>query len=75
MKNSAVAVGTGPSAFVPNSNVTAAQAIVTGFSIVDGLGQPGVAFGSDYANGLGNRMTFALAVFGNAPRSQVRLTG
>jgi hypothetical protein len=65
MMNGGVATGTGPSAFVPNSNVTAAQAIVTGFPSWMGQANPGAAFGSAYANELGNRMTFGVAVFGN----------
>jgi PEP-CTERM motif len=71
MENGGVAVGTGPSAFVPNSNVTAAQAIVTGFPSWMGQANPGAAFGSAYANELGNRMTFALAVFGNGQQFSI----
>ncbi len=65
MMNGGVATGSGPSAFVPNSNVTTAQAIVTGFPSWMGKVDPGTVYGPAYANELGNRMTFALGVVGH----------
>ncbi len=64
MMNGGVATGSGPSAFVPNSSVTASQVIVTGFPSWMGKVDPGTAFGPAYANELGNRMTFAVSVVG-----------
>lgn len=73
MMNGGAATGTGPSAFVPQPNVTSAEAIVTGFPSWKGQADPGAVFGSAYANELGNRMTFALAVLGNG--TQVAIGG
>jgi hypothetical protein len=61
MENNGAATGSGPSAFVPQSNVTASQAIVTGFPSWMGVAGPMGA----YANEEGNRMTFAVSIFGN----------
>ena len=66
MMNGGVATGTGPSAFIPNSNITAAQAIVTGFPSWMGQANPGAVYGPAYANELGNRMTFAVGIVGTA---------
>jgi hypothetical protein len=55
MENGGVATGSGPTAFIPQSNVTAAQAIVTPFPSWMGVAGPTGL----YANELGNRMTFA----------------
>jgi hypothetical protein len=55
MMNGGVATGSGPTAFIPQSNVTSAQAIVTPFPSWMGVAGPTGL----YANELGNRMTFA----------------
>jgi len=61
MENGGTAYGSaGPSAFVPLSNVTAAEGIVTGFPSWMGVAGPTGA----YANELGNRMTFAVSIIG-----------
>ena len=52
----------GPTQFQANSNVTSAEAIVTGFPSWMGQTDPGTVFGPAYANELGNRMTFALGI-------------
>jgi hypothetical protein len=65
MMNGGVATGTGPSAFVPQSNPTAAQGIVTGFPSWLGQADPGTVFGPAYASELGNRMTFGLGIVGS----------
>jgi hypothetical protein len=55
MMNGGVATGSGPTAFIPQSNVTSAQAIVTPFNSWMGVAGPA----APYAAELGNRMTFA----------------
>ena len=69
MMNGGVATGTGPAAFTPNSNVTAAQAIVTGFPSWMGVANPAPT--GAYANELGNRMTFGLAIYGNGTQFSI----
>lgn len=61
MMNGGVPTGSGPTAFIPQSNVTSAQAIVTGFPSWMGVAGPTGA----YANELGNRMTFGLSAISN----------
>jgi PEP-CTERM motif len=60
-------LGSGPTAFVADSNVTTAEAIVTGFSSWMGVADPGGA----YAQEEGNRMTFAVAVNGNGTQFSI----
>jgi hypothetical protein len=55
MMNGGVATGSGPTAFIPQSNVTSAQAIVTPFPSWMGVAGPAAPFAAE----LGNRMTFA----------------
>lgn len=66
MLNNGVAYGTPgtPTYFNPQSNVTSAQAIVTGFPSWLGQVDPGTVYGPAFANELGNRMTFALRIDG-----------
>lgn len=54
-----------PGYFQAQSNVTSAQAIVTGFNSWLGQVNPGVVFGSAFAAELGNRMTFAIKIDGS----------
>jgi hypothetical protein len=61
MMNGGVATGSGPAAFVPQSNVTSAQGVVTGFTSWMGVANPSGA----YANELGNRMSFGLGIIGS----------
>jgi hypothetical protein len=61
MMNGGVATGSGPTAFTPQSNVTSAQGIVTGFTSWMGVANPSGA----YANELGNRMSFGLGIIGS----------
>jgi hypothetical protein len=61
MMNGGVATGSGPGAFTPQSNVTSAQVVVTGFNSWLGVAGPTGA----YAAELGNRMTFAVSVIGS----------
>jgi hypothetical protein len=53
-----------PSYYQAQSIVTAAQGIVTGFPSWMGVADPGTAFGSQFANELGNRMLFGLKIDG-----------
>lgn len=65
MMNGGIATGSGPAAFVPNSNITAAQGIVTGFPSWMGKVDPGNVFGPDYALEHGTRMHFAVSIVGS----------
>jgi hypothetical protein len=65
MMNGGVATGTGPSAFVPQSNLTAPQGIVTGFPSWLGKVDSGTVFGPAYASEGGNRMMFGLGIVGS----------
>lgn len=71
MMNGGVATGSGPSAFTPQSNVTTAQGVVTGFPSWMGQVNPGAVFGPAYAGEYGNRMTFALAIYGNGQQFSI----
>lgn len=53
-----------PTYFQAQSNVTSAEAIVTGFPSWLGRTDPGAVFGPAFAGELGNRMTFALRIDG-----------
>ena len=79
MMNGGVATGSGPAAFTPVTNVTPAQAVVTAFKSWMGVVDPGTAFGTAYANELGNRMTFAVSAISDSLHefsiSQMSFTG
>lgn len=71
MMNGGIATGSGPAAFLPNSNVTASQVIVTGFPSWMGKVDPGTVFGAAFANELGNRMHFAVSVVGTGEKFSI----
>jgi hypothetical protein len=60
-----------PTYFHAQSLVTGPEAIVTGFNSWKGKADPGSVFGPQYANELGNRMTFALRVDGNGGKVSI----
>ncbi len=60
-----------PGYFQARSNVTTAEAVVTGFNSWLGKADPGTVFGSAFANELGNRMTFALRVDGGGTQFSI----
>lgn len=60
-----------PGYFQAQSNVTSAQAIVTGFASWRGQVNPGVVFGPAFAAELGNRMTFALRINGDGSQFSI----
>lgn len=68
------AAGT-PSRFEANPTVTTAQVVVTGFNSWLGRVDPGAAFGANFANELGNRMTFALGINGNGQQFSISQLG
>ena len=60
-----------PTYFKAQSNVTSTEAIVTGFPSWLGQSNPGAAFGSAFANELGNRMTFGLFINGDGTQFSI----
>lgn len=64
-----------PGYFSANSNVTTAEAIVTGFSSWKGKADPGTVFGSAYAGEYGNRMSFAIGINGNGSQFSISQLG
>lgn len=54
-----------PTFYKAQSDVTSAEAIVTGFPSWKGRADPGTVFGPQYANELGNRMTFGARIDGD----------
>ena len=54
-----------PTYFQARSDVTSAEAVVTGFPSWMGRADPGSVFGPAFANELGNRMHFGLLALGN----------
>lgn len=73
MLNGGVAYGTPgtPTYFNPQSNVTSAEAIVTGFNSWHGHVDPGTVYGPAFASELGNRMTFALRINGGGSQFSI----
>lgn len=67
MKNGGASQGVAgtPAYFEVRSNVTSAEAIVTGFPSWLGQADPGTVFGPAFASELGNRMHFPLWIDGN----------
>jgi len=63
----------GPAQFnAQTTPVTSSQVVVTNFNSWMGDINPAATFGAAYANELGNRMTFGLAVNGTGRRSRFR---
>ena len=57
----------GPTQFIAQSNITASQGVVTQYASWMGVADPSGA----YANELGNRMAFALAINGNGTQFSI----
>ena len=60
-----------PTQYNAQSNVTAAQGIVTGFPSWLGSADPGTVYGAQYANELGNRMAFGIFINGNGSQFSI----
>jgi hypothetical protein len=64
-----------PTYYQAQSNVSSAQAIVTGFPSWLGVADPGTAFGAPFAAELGNRMHFGILALGNGVQFSVGQLG